>query len=84
VLVSLYALSATIYRTSLGGITVNRLTVIGWNSINIAILGLLIYKQLKHGQAVWVRSAQAVYSVGAVGYAIWALFLIVAIPVLFH
>jgi hypothetical protein len=50
----------------------------------MAILGLLIYKQFKHGQAVWVRSAQAAYSAGAVGYAIWTLFLVVAIPVLFR
>jgi hypothetical protein len=55
-----------------------------WNSINIAILVLLGYKQLKDGQAVWIRSAQAAYSVGAVGYAVWTLFLIVAIPILFH
>lgn len=38
VLISLYALSAIVYRTVQGGITVNRLTVIGWNTINIGIL----------------------------------------------
>ncbi len=36
VLVSLYALSAVVYRSVDGGITINRLTIIGWNSINIA------------------------------------------------
>jgi multisubunit Na+/H+ antiporter MnhF subunit len=61
-LISLYALSATVYRTVLGGLTVNRVTVIGWNGINIAILVLLIYKQFKHGATVWVHSLQSAFS----------------------
>jgi hypothetical protein len=84
VLVSLYALSATVYRTVLGGITMNRLTVIGWNSINIGILVLLIYKQIKDGPAQWIRSLQSVFSRGIVGYTGWTLFLIAAIPWLFR
>jgi len=83
VLVSLYALSATVYRTALGGITINRLTIIGWDSINIGILVLLVYKQFRHGRKVWVDSLQSVFSTGAIGYVVWTIFLILAIPWLF-
>ena len=82
-LVSLYALSATAYRTVLGGMTMNRLTVIGWNSINIGILALLIYKQFRDGHAQWIRSLQSVFSLGTVGYIAWGLFLTLAVPLLF-
>lgn len=82
-LVSLYALSATVYRTILGGMTMNRLTVIGWNSINIGILVLLVYKQLRDGRVQWIRSLQSAFSLGTVGYIAWALFLTLAIPLLF-
>ena len=47
VLISLYALSATLYRTYLGMITMNRLAVMGWNIINIGLLLLLIYRLLR-------------------------------------
>jgi hypothetical protein len=45
VVVSLYALAAIGYRTWEGGITLNRLTIIGWNVINIGILALLLLRQ---------------------------------------
>ncbi len=83
VLVSLYALSATVYRTVLGGMTMNRLTVIGWNSINIGILALLIYKQFRDSRAQWIRSLQLTFSLGMTGYIAWGLFLTLAIPLLF-
>ena len=83
VLVSLYALSAIVYRTVLGGITVNRLAVIGWNGINIGILVGLIYKQFKDGPTAWIRSLQTVFSVGTNGYLVWTVFLVLAIPWLF-
>jgi hypothetical protein len=35
-LISVYALSATVYRTALGGFTINRVTIIGWNTITSA------------------------------------------------
>jgi hypothetical protein len=79
-LVSLYAMSATVYRTALGGFTLNRLTVIGWNTINIGILALLIYKQFKHGAGVWIRSLQSTFSTGTIAYVVWALFLVLATP----
>ena len=83
ILVSLYALSATVYRTVLGGMTMNRLTVIGWNSINIGILVLLLYKQFEDGPALWIRSLQWVFSKGTIGYVAWSLFLILSVPILF-
>ena len=84
VLVSLYALSATVYRTALGGFTLNRVTVIGWNTINIGILVLLIYKQVKHGAAAWVGSLQSAISAGTIAYVVWALFLTLISPWLFR
>jgi hypothetical protein len=83
VIVSLYAMSATVYRTVQGGITVNRLTVIGWNTINIGILVLLVTRLFKDGPTEWVRSAQWTFSRGATVYLIWTSFLVVAIPWLF-
>jgi hypothetical protein len=83
VLVSLYALSATIYRTSLGGITINRLTIIGWNIINISILIIIIHRLLKHPRELWDDSLQSVFSIGTNGYLVWTLFIILAIPLLF-
>ncbi len=84
VLISLYALSAVVYRTILGGITINRLTIIGWNSINIALLGGLIFRQFKAGRQAWVASLRSVFSIGAIAYLAWAVFLIVATPLLFR
>lgn len=43
-LVSLYASAIILYRTWQGGLTPNRLTVIGWNLINMALLVMLLYK----------------------------------------
>jgi len=83
VLISLYALSATVYRTVQGGITVNRLTVIGWNSINIGILAMLAYGQLKDIRGAWVSTLQRAFSRGTLGYIAWGLFLTLAIPWLF-
>jgi hypothetical protein len=83
-LISLYALSATVYRTALGGFTINRVTVIGWNVVNIGILVLLVYKQLKYGATAWIRSLQSTFSAGTIAYVVWALFLVLATPWLFH
>ena len=82
--VSLYAMSATVYRTVLGGITINRLAVIGWNVINIGLLVSLIYKQMVGGLADWVRSLQTVFGWGTAAYALWGGFLTLAIPLLFR
>jgi len=82
-LISLYALSAVVYRTALGGFTVNRVAVIGWNAINIGILVLLIVKQLRAGTERWLDAAQAVYGWGMRVYAAWAMFLLLFVPLLF-
>lgn len=88
-LVSLYALAAIVYRTVwdqpslLAGVTINRLAVIGWNSINIGILVALIVQQFRQGQAGWVSSLHSVFSRGLIGYVVWTAFLILAIPLLF-
>jgi hypothetical protein len=81
--VSLYALSAVLYRTVLGGFTVNRVTVIGWNGINIGILVLLVVKQLWQGAETWLDSLQTVFGWAMRAYAVWATFLVLAIPLLF-
>jgi hypothetical protein len=83
VLISIYALSATVFRTIEGGLTLNRLTIIGWNSINICILLWLIYKQFKDGREKWIESLQSVFSLAANAYMVWGLFLLVAAPLLF-
>jgi hypothetical protein len=84
ILVSLYALSAVIYRTVLGGITINRVTIIGWNTINITILVLLIIKQFKSGRQAWVDSLRWTFGIGTNAYLVWTLFLIIAIPLIFR
>jgi hypothetical protein len=83
VLVSLYALSATVYRTVIGGLTINRVTVVGWNVINIALLCLFLYRQFRYGRTKWIPSTQSVFRIGIIGYAIWTVFIVVAIPILF-
>jgi len=82
-LVSLYALAAIAYRTVLGGITMNRLTVIGWNCLNIGLLVALIIRQLRGERPEWAPALHSVFSAGTIGYGIWTLFVIVAIPPLF-
>jgi hypothetical protein len=83
VVVSVYAMSAIVYRTVQWGLTMNRLAIIGWNSINTAVLIWLTYRQFRDGRPRWVPSLHAVYSHGAVAYLAWALFLTLAIPFLF-
>jgi hypothetical protein len=84
VLVSIYALSATAYRTLEGGMTINRMTILGWNTINIGVLLGLIYKQWKVGQDQWAESLQHVYGLGSNAYLVWVLFLLLATPWLFR
>ncbi|GAB4480403.1 MAG: DUF4153 domain-containing protein [Anaerolineae bacterium] len=83
VLVSLYALSAVVYRTFQGELTPNRLTVIGWNSINIGILVALIILQVRAGRVHWIEALQTVFSRATTVYLAWGLFLLIALPILF-
>ena len=83
VLVSGYALAAVVYRTFQGELTPNRLTVIGWNSINIGILLQLLITQLRRGREGWIEGLHAVFSQATNAYLAWGLFLVIALPLLF-
>ena len=83
-LVSVYALSATVFRTIEGGWTINRLTIIGWNSINICILFWLVFKQFKTGREKWIDSLHSIFSLASSAYLVWGLFVVLAIPWLFR
>lgn len=84
VIVSLYALSAVVWRMLDGGITMNRLTVIGWNTINIGILVVLVVEQFRHGREKWLATTQRVLSLGTNAYLVWGAFLILTIPWFFR
>ena len=71
-LVGLYALAAVVYRTTHDRLTINRLTIIGWNAINLGVLGLLLYRQVTRGRARWIESLHATFSGASVGYVGWA------------
>lgn len=51
--------------------------------INIGVLIGLIVRQIEAGPAAGVRSVQAAYHTGAVAYALWGMFLVVATPWVF-
>jgi hypothetical protein len=84
VVISLYALSALLYRTVEGGITINRLTMIGWNVINIALLVLLILRHLGKGEQPWNERIQGVFSLGAYAYVGWSLLVVLLMPFIFR
>jgi hypothetical protein len=83
-LVSLYALSAVLYRTFQDQLTINRLTIIGWNTINIGILIGVIITQVRQTHEGWEARLHNVYGKGAVAYMIWTVFLILVTPILFR
>ena len=83
-LISLYALSATVFRTAEGGWTINRLTIIGWNSINILILIWLVIQQFRSSIADWIDSLHSVFSLAASAYMVWGLLVLIVIPWLFR
>lgn len=83
-LVSLYALSAILYRAALDGLTMNRLVVIGWNILNIALLALALIAQARAGRGdSWAAALQRVARGGALAYIAWGLALTLALPWLF-
>ncbi len=84
VLVSVYALSATVYRTLQETLTPNRLTVIGWNVINIGILVLLLYRMARQKAGTWIASVHTAIGLGAVAYIVWAVLLVLGLPLLFR
>jgi len=84
VLVSLYALAAILYRTFMAELTMNRLTVIGWNVINIAVLVSLLFRQFSRAESEWAQGLKQAFNFAAVAYTVWAAFLMLAIPLLFR
>jgi hypothetical protein len=84
VLVSLYALSALVYRTVQGGFTINRLTMLGWNVINIGLLLLLLVRQYARGDAPWNERIKGVFSVGTYFYVVWSLLVVLVMPLIFR
>jgi hypothetical protein len=83
-LISLYALSAVIYRTVLNQLTLNRTTIIGWNIINIVIFGALVATQLRKEMDGWHERLQNVFSKAAPAYLVWSLLLVIFLPILFR
>ena len=82
--ISIYALSAVIYRTSLDEFTLNRTTIIGWNMINIIILSALIFSQSGKNLTGWHERLQRVFSKATTAYLVWSIFLIVFLPLIFR
>jgi len=83
-LVSLYAVSALLYRTVGGGITINRLTMLGWNIINIGLLVLLILRQLIKSEQSWNERIQELFSLGGYAYVAWSLLVVLVMPFIFR
>jgi hypothetical protein len=81
--ISIYALSAVIYRTVLDGITLNRTTIIGWNIINIVLLFALLLTQFRKNLSPWNERLQKVFSKATTAYLVWSIFLIVVLPLIF-
>jgi hypothetical protein len=80
VLVSFYALSATLYRTILGGLTMNRLTILGWNIINISLLLMITVQILRSTKDQWINKMHSIFSFACGCYVTWSLFLLLALP----
>jgi hypothetical protein len=82
-IVSLYALSAIVYRTALDRLTPNRVAFIGWNVINVGLLCLVLLFQARPKEGQWLQSLHRAYQIGTVAYAAWTLVVILAVPWLF-
>ena len=80
-LVSLYALSAILYRAWQDRLTPNRLAFIGWNVVNIAILLLILWKQFTKRAKSWLTAVHSAFAAGALLYVGWTLVVILAVPV---
>jgi len=78
--VGAYALAAVLLRTMQGGLTPNRLTVIGWNVVNLLTLFLLLLRQLRTGRGDWVRALHVAFGEGLALYTLWSAFVLVALP----
>lgn len=84
VIVSVYELAAIAYRTWDGGLTFNRLTILGWNLINTTILVGLLVRQRRAGNGGWLPAMKAGFAAGMPLYAGWALLIVLVMPWLFR
>lgn len=82
-IVSLYALSAIVYRTSLDRLTPNRLAFIGSNIINAGLLFRLLYLQVRSDSGQWLYGLFRAYREGAALTVAWTVIMIIALPWLF-
>ena len=83
VLISLYALTAIGYRTWNDGFTPNRVTIIGWNILNIALLALLLARQYRSSAQTWLQAMYETFALGAKAYLGWAVIVLLCLPWLF-
>ncbi len=83
VVVSVYALSAILYRTLQEGLTLNRVTFIGWNLINTGLLVYLLAKQTAGRREKWLPDVHQTFAAGALCYALWSMLVIFVLPWLF-
>lgn len=79
-LVAVYALAAVLYRTAHDRLTINRLTVIGWNVIHIGVLSGLLYRQTTRARDAWLDSLHTTFSEASVAFAAWAACVVVVLP----
>ena len=79
-IVSLYALSAILYRTAIDRLTPNRLAFIGWNVVNIGLLLVILALQVRAGAERWLQKLYRAYSAGTVAYVVWTLVVVLALP----
>jgi len=83
VLISLYALTAIGYRTWTDGFTPNRVTIIGWNLLNIVLLALLLIRQYRVSAETWLQAMYETFAQGAKAYLLWAMIVLLLIPWIF-
>ena len=58
--------------------------MIGWNVINIALLVLILIRLLRSSAQPWNERIKTVFSLGAVFYVSWSLFVILVMPFIFR
>jgi hypothetical protein len=84
IVVSVYALSATVYRTVQGVLTPNRLTVIGWNVVNVGILVVMVWRMIRRHAEDWIAAVHSAIGQGAMAYIAWTAFLVLVLPLAFQ